>query len=279
MTNDKVKDLQMPFAPNEVQWRLMLTTQKDGRHSGLAVPYLDSRAIQKRLDAVVGAGNWQNTFKLYQTGNAKDPTAHICIISIYDDERKEWVSKSNGAGNTDIEPVKGGMSDALKRAASMWNIGRYLYDFEAQWVNVEMRGNSKVIAKGEQAKLDQIYDNTVRRLFPQLFMQQKPQQQRPPQQMQTAHQPQQQPPAQKAPQYIMPPAIVYTVINATLNNNHTIINLWDGKKAFKAYFNGTAKVAKNQRIINAVLVEKGEGASRYYILESFNIAANQEIAA
>jgi hypothetical protein len=88
-------------------------------------------------------------------------------------------------------------------------------------------------------------------------------------------------PVPKATQYAPPVnTTVYTVVNATINQNHTIIDLWDGAKAFKAYFNGTAQLAKNQRITNAVLIEKGEGATLHYILESFNIAANnQQIAA
>jgi len=287
MTEKQIEMLKQPFAAGEVQWRLTLTTQNQNGPGfvGLAVPYLDSRAIQKRLDSVIGADNWQNTFKVVSTGKADEPTAHICTISIYNAERNEWVSKSNGAGNTDIEPIKGGMSDALKRAASMWNIGRYLYEFEAVWVDVEMKGKSKVIAKKSQTKLDGIYNNTVERLFPRVSTAPKnnPQAQRQPQPQQNTPPPvpavHQQP--QRAPQYAPPPAppvntTIYTVVNATPNKDHTIIDLWDGTKALKAYFKGTAQVAKNQRITNAVLIEKGAEGSRYYILESFNIAANTD---
>ena len=38
-----------------------------------------------------------------------------------------WITKADGAGDTDIEGEKGGISDALKRAAVVWGIGRYLY--------------------------------------------------------------------------------------------------------------------------------------------------------
>ncbi|MCL2637529.1 MAG: Rad52/Rad22 family DNA repair protein [Oscillospiraceae bacterium] len=277
MTQMQIEMLKQPFTASEVQWRLTLTNQSEGRMSGLAVPYLDSRAIQKRLDAVVGPDNWQNLFQTVRTGNDDEPTAHICTISIYNPDRNEWVSKSNGAGNTDIEPIKGGMSDALKRAASMWNIGRYLYEFEAVWVNVEMRGKSKIIAKSERAKLDGVYNKTVEQLFPRVST--APKSPPPAPQVKATSQQQQQPPPMQTQQNAPPPIpvqnlAIYTVLNATLNKDHTIIDLWDGAKALKAYFKGIAQVAKNQRITNAVLIEKGAEGSRYYILESFNIAAN-----
>ncbi len=49
----------------------------------------------------------------------------ICYLSIRCDG--EWVTKSDGAGDTNIEAEKGGISDALKRAAQKFGIGRYLY--------------------------------------------------------------------------------------------------------------------------------------------------------
>ena len=38
-----------------------------------------------------------------------------------------WVTKTDGADDTTIEGAKGGISDALKRAAVQFGIGRYLY--------------------------------------------------------------------------------------------------------------------------------------------------------
>lgn len=60
--------------------------------------------------------------------------------------------QTDGAENTDIEPVKGGLSDAYKRAAVKWGIGRYLYDMEAAWVDVDSN-YPKVIPNKELPKL------------------------------------------------------------------------------------------------------------------------------
>ena len=48
-----------------------------------------------------------------------------------------FITKWDGAEDSDIEPVKGGLSDSMKRAAVQWGIGRYLYSMGALWVDVE----------------------------------------------------------------------------------------------------------------------------------------------
>lgn len=48
--------------------------------------------------------------------SADKKSSHLCTIFIYDDELKEWIGKTDEAENSDIEPVKGGLSGAFKRA-------------------------------------------------------------------------------------------------------------------------------------------------------------------
>jgi hypothetical protein len=237
----------------------------------MAVPYLDSRAIQNRLDEVIGRENWQNT---YETRALMKDNAFICTISIYNADREEWVSKSNGAGSTDIEPIKGGLSDAFKRAASMWHIGRYLYNLNGVWVTMDER---KGIAASELPKLEKIYIETVRKIFPK---QPVPKNQNPgdeprPVVQQTPQNPE---PVQLAIQPVQRVANmpVYTVIDARFNKTHTIIELTDGKNpVFTAYFNGEAKLAKNQHITDVAVRKKESTAGDYYIMDSFQIANNQ----
>ncbi len=68
----------------------------------------------------------------------------------------EWVWKADGAGQSDIEAEKGALSDAFKRAAVRWGIGRYLYHLPSPWVEIEKRGRTSVIAKHEYARLEKI---------------------------------------------------------------------------------------------------------------------------
>ena len=55
------EELARPFAPEDLEWRIQVTT-KD-KTSGLAIPYVTNRAIQDRLDEVVGPENWYNDYK------------------------------------------------------------------------------------------------------------------------------------------------------------------------------------------------------------------------
>lgn len=53
--------LAKPFAAGDLEWRLQKAYPQEMR--GIAVPYVTNRAIQYRLDDVVGVENWYNRFK------------------------------------------------------------------------------------------------------------------------------------------------------------------------------------------------------------------------
>lgn len=143
--------LAQPFAPEDLEWRLQTTMEDKMR--GLAVPYVTNRAIQNRLDDVVGPENWHNEYAPWHKGK-KD--AQICGISLYF-EGRGWVTKWDGAEDTDVEPVKGGLSDSMKRAAVHWGIGRVLYNMDTVWVDIEKRGRSFAIPDKERPKLNRAY--------------------------------------------------------------------------------------------------------------------------
>lgn len=145
---DVFEQLKAPFPPEKVSWRVGSTNKE--KTSGLALAYIDARDVMQRLDDVVGANRWQVRYS-----HADKKT--ICELSIYclyeGSLSGEWVTKANGAGDSDIEAEKGAISDAFKRAAVLWGIGRYLYELPNVWVDLEQRGNTSVIKKGQEGKL------------------------------------------------------------------------------------------------------------------------------
>lgn len=151
--NKYLKELSQPFDVSKVKWRLQSTN--DDKTGGYAVPYLDSRTIGQRLDDVVGQMRWKDDYRPWM--NTQEGPSQLCIIYIYDDDLKEWVGKSDGAGVSKKEPVKGGISDAFKRAAVKWGIGRYLYSMNPIWVKAKVKGKSAVIDDAELPKLQQRY--------------------------------------------------------------------------------------------------------------------------
>lgn len=145
-------ELARPFAPEDLEWRLQ-QTEENGKW-GLAVPFVTNRAIQARLDEVLGVDGWYNDYRPWHGTGKKE--AQICGISIRFPEQG-FITKWDGAEDSDIEPVKGGLSDSMKRAAVQWGIGRCLYGMDAIFVDVEKRGRSWIIKKTERTKLDKAY--------------------------------------------------------------------------------------------------------------------------
>ena len=151
--------LAKPFAPEDLEWRLQNTIEEKMR--GMAVPYVTNRAIQNRLDEVCGPENWYNEFKPWHSNGKKD--AQLCGIAIYF-EGKGFITKWDGAEDSDVEPIKGGLSDSMKRAAYQWGIGRVLYSLDTVWVDIERRGKSFVIKNSEREKLDRAYLSALKKL-------------------------------------------------------------------------------------------------------------------
>lgn len=149
---DVFEKLALPFSPERVSWRVGSTREKDNNKYGLALAYIDARDVMQRLDEVIGPQNWQDRYEVHGGKT-------ICYLSLrqtiktpngYSDE---WVTKADAAGDTAVEAEKGAVSDAFKRAAVKWGIGRYLYDLDSPWVEVEAAGKSFRIPSESMAKL------------------------------------------------------------------------------------------------------------------------------
>jgi hypothetical protein len=128
------EQLAAPFPADTVKWFPGSTTKDKSR--GMALAYIDARIVQRRLDAVLGPFGWSNDF-------AEVKGRVVCTIRVLNPDTKQWVSKADGAGDTAIEGEKGGLSDAFKRAAVQWGVGRYLYDLPAVWCELDQYGKLK----------------------------------------------------------------------------------------------------------------------------------------
>lgn len=127
--------LAAPFNPEDIEWRAGVTNAE--KTKALALAYITSRAVMDRLDEVIGPENWRDEYNHGPDGGV------ICGLSLR--INNEWITKWDGAENTDFEAIKGGLSDAFKRAGYKWGIGRYLYKLESVWVPCEAHGKSIVL--------------------------------------------------------------------------------------------------------------------------------------
>ncbi len=126
-----LEKLAEPMQDNEIEWKVQTVTRDNsGRLTALIVPYVQARAIQSRLDKVCGL-NWETKYRELSIFNKP---AIECTISIY--HNNMWISRCDAAEATQFESVKGGYSDALKRAAVQFGIGRFLYSLPQYWVPI-----------------------------------------------------------------------------------------------------------------------------------------------
>jgi hypothetical protein len=121
--------LAAPFPADAIGWK----AQSTNGSSALAVAYIDARDVMDRLDAVVGPANWQDAYTVLSDGNV------LCRLSLR--LGGEWIGKEDVGGESDQrdegDKRKASFSDALKRAAVKWGVGRYLYRLPAQWVDYD----------------------------------------------------------------------------------------------------------------------------------------------
>ena len=133
--NDVFTRLADPFHPDDLEWRAGATN--GDKTKALALAYITSRAVMDRLDEVLSPENWRDEYQPGPTGGL------ICGISLR--INGEWITKWDGAENTQFEEVKGGLSGAFKRAAVKWGVGRYLYKLPNTWVTCEAKGKNVVL--------------------------------------------------------------------------------------------------------------------------------------
>lgn len=133
--NDILTLLKAPFPADSLSWRIGNKSNWDKVNKrpydankpvkAQMLVYIDARDVQDRLDEVCGY-SWSN--------NLKEVAGRmVCEITI------DGTTKSDGAGDTDFEGEKGGISDAFKRSAVMWGVGRYLYNAKNfnTWIEYE----------------------------------------------------------------------------------------------------------------------------------------------
>src|SRR5947209_80980 len=121
--------LSEPFGVTEVKFKPAVVTG----NRALALAYVDARVVQDRLDDVLGVGGWQDDYECLADGSV------VCRLRLR--LGQEWITKVDVGGPSEQpdggDRLKAAFSDALKRAAVKFGIGRYLYRLSSQWVDYD----------------------------------------------------------------------------------------------------------------------------------------------
>jgi hypothetical protein len=127
--NEVARALAAPFGLEEIRFK---ATEINGNRA-LVTAYVDARAIQNRLDAVLGVMGWQDSYQCLADGSV------LCQLRLR--FNNEWITKMDVGGPSDQpdsgDRLKAAFSSALKRAAVKFGIGRYLYRVPLQWVDYD----------------------------------------------------------------------------------------------------------------------------------------------
>jgi len=135
-------ELEVPFSPDQVQWRVTNTTNDKKR--GQVVPYADPRAYTDRLKALFSPQGWTREYKVETISNItrmkkgesilSGKVLVSCTVTIFglgshSGTGEEWADDDNGITSADAQ--------AFKRACSCFGLGRYFYDVPAIWVDLD----------------------------------------------------------------------------------------------------------------------------------------------
>lgn len=124
-----MEELAGPFDAKDVKYK----PQQVKNNRALAMAYIDARLIQDRLDKVLGTENWQDSYRILHDGSV------VCRLRLR--LGGKWIAKCD-VGSPSEQPdagdrLKAAFSDALKRAAVKFGIGRYLYRLKAEWCDYD----------------------------------------------------------------------------------------------------------------------------------------------
>lgn len=116
-----------PLMADEIDCRIstIKADEKEGAKGLSLLLYKDARCDQNILDETVGPMNWQRE----HTRDNRN-----CIVSIWDKEKQQWISKEDTGTESNTEKEKGLASDSFKRACFNWGIGRELYSAPFIWI-------------------------------------------------------------------------------------------------------------------------------------------------
>jgi hypothetical protein len=146
-----IAELEVPFDPAVIDWRVTNTT-KSGKLRGHVIPYADPRAYTDRLNSLFTPAGWTRNYTVHTSANfERKPdqktvakvfvTCELTIFGLgsHSATGEEWTDNDNAGTSAEAQ--------AFKRSCACFGLGRYLYDFEGVWVDLDERKRPKAALK------------------------------------------------------------------------------------------------------------------------------------
>ena len=155
LSTDQIKELiaelEIPFDPAVIEWRVTNTT-KSGKLRGQVIPYADPRAYTDRLNSLFTPAGWTRKYSVHTSANFERKPDHktvakvfvTCELTIFglgshSATGEEWRDNDNAGTSAEAQ--------AFKRSCACFGLGRYLYDFDGVWVDLDERKRPKASMK------------------------------------------------------------------------------------------------------------------------------------
>lgn len=148
LDQDTYKKLRTPFTVKFINWKI--NNYNDAKTKAMITFYLDARAVQHRLNEVLGVGGWSFSWTELEKDKGVHGKLTMYILSndlsnaknkdecVLQEVTREDVGYAN---NTDkAEWYKDAVSDALKRCAVHFGVGHFLYALPNYWIDLEQQG-------------------------------------------------------------------------------------------------------------------------------------------
>ncbi len=131
--------------PKAVRTRLS-PQGNDSAFVAQALGYIDRADVMNRLDQVLGLNGWRDEYSVLDL----EKKIVECRLGLRIDG--EWVYRADVGGPGEVSGSeernawKASYSDALKRAATHWGVGRFLYDLPKLWLpcKAQRQGEKKI---------------------------------------------------------------------------------------------------------------------------------------
>jgi hypothetical protein len=139
-----IAELEVPFDPKIIEWRVTNTTRDEANRRGQVIPYADQRAYTDRLNTLFTPAGWTRSYAVHASANFERGsdhktvakvfvTCHLTIFGIgsHSATGEEWIDDENAGTSAEAQ--------AFKRACSCFGLGRYFYYFNGVWVDLDER--------------------------------------------------------------------------------------------------------------------------------------------
>lgn len=156
------KVLDMAIPPERARWKIQTWNRDTQKPQALYVPYFDARDVADRLDFLFGWDGWSDELVFQEIKGTAFAISRITTHPRRPDSATgtagwDGTTKTDAAPLSDIEAIKGGASDAFKRAAAKLGVGRNAYSLPTFWASCEIRGEGDkakpAIPRGHQQRL------------------------------------------------------------------------------------------------------------------------------